>query len=190
MTTRDYEHISALMDEEIAAHKEREVAVSTLLDDADAQRAWYEYHLIRDCLQNHQTELGYDVSPALKARLTQEQSLHVSKRMPVPANQVFKGFAVAASIAAVMIAVWQVMPTDPTPAALTALDNVPIHTTAAPLMFSAGHESLKNQQTLPAQSIAPDSITVALDDPYLEAHQRAMTTDGLMRVSASFDGVQ
>ncbi|MDO5686142.1 MAG: sigma-E factor negative regulatory protein [Neisseria sp.] len=184
MHNLNHEKISALMDGETRARKECDGVIENLLNDRDLQRVWYEYHLIRDCLRHDQTRLGHDLAPSFRQRLQREGKLSLNRRLYLPANQAFKGFAIAASVAAVAVGVWQIMPQESAPASLSVMSQTATQEQTAAMFI---HDAAP---ILTAPYADESAVTVRLDDPYLQAHQRAMTTDGLMQVSASFDGVQ
>lgn len=110
---KDYEFVSAAMDDDDLS----EEALDKLLSDSEAQQRWHEYHLIRDCLQRMQSvarqENAAVAAEGVKAAVqtvaakpfgSTEHSLRPA------ANHAFKGFAVAASVLAVAVGVWQFWP--------------------------------------------------------------------------------
>lgn len=118
--TRKY--VSMLMDGDQISEK----MLDRLLSDDDAAEAWYEYHLLGDCLR-YKEGTGRDAdfmqSAAFTATLAEISEEHkqrheaeVAAAMPVVKeaqaanNSFFKSFAVAASVAAVAVAVWQFGP--------------------------------------------------------------------------------
>ena len=62
---QDFEYVSAAMDDDLS-----EEALARLLEDADAQQKWYEYHLIRDYLQHAKPVVGKDIKPVSKEAFT------------------------------------------------------------------------------------------------------------------------
>ena len=173
MENQKLEQISALMDEQLEG-KEQDVTLDRLLDDADAQRVWQEYHLIRDCLQNNQTKLGFDIKRSLFERLRQEAILYVPK--VAQKSGAWRGFAVAASVAAVTLAVWQVWPN-----MSQSNDSSLIATTVKTQTVAANtpQNSDNGATTLAVAGIPNEPVTV---NSYLRAHQEAMG-DGLMHAS-------
>lgn len=118
-TTREY--VSMLMD----GNQVSEEMLDRLLSDDAAAEAWYEYHLLGDCLR-YKAGTGRDAdfmqSAAFTATLAEISEEHkqrheaeVAAAMPAKEaqaanNSFFKTFAVAASVAAVAVAVWQFGP--------------------------------------------------------------------------------
>jgi sigma-E factor negative regulatory protein RseA len=97
--TKNNEHISALMDDEIDRH-----TLEQLINDAELQSTWTRYHLIGDCLRDtipervdlniaHQVSINLESEPTVLAPV-QKRGFNLK---PVA------GFAIAASVA--MIAV-------------------------------------------------------------------------------------
>ena len=82
-----------------------EEALARLLEDADAQQKWYEYHLIRDYLQHAKPVVGKDIKPVSKAAFTasladvaaENKNRRTAKpvRVEHASNRAFRGFAVA-----------------------------------------------------------------------------------------------
>lgn len=114
-----FEYISIAMDDDSLS----EEMLDKLMTDKEAAQKWYEYHLIGDCLRSRKEGMGKDFDFAQSSKFTAtlaEISLE-NKRLyeegqvrPVRAaassNHAFKGFAVAASVAAVAVSVWQLLP--------------------------------------------------------------------------------
>lgn len=171
MEKHKLEQISALMDEQLD-EKEQEMALDSLLSDIEAQKMWQEYHLIRDCLQNHQTKLGFDVKKSLIERLKQEAILFVPKVSSKGSH--WRGFAVAASVAAVTIAVWQAWPNMQNKDASLMATTVQMQNVAANDPQSSG-------SSVPTLAIATTNEPVHVNS-YLRAHQEAMG-DGLVHAS-------
>lgn len=123
---KNYEFVSAAMDGELS---DREF--ECLLKDGDMQKKWYEYHLIRDCIQYKQQTVGKDIEftadGAFLARLaavTEERKaacraadMQVSgsegAAAEVSSNHSFRWFSIAASVAAAAVIVWQMSATNP-----------------------------------------------------------------------------
>lgn len=114
-----YEYISIAMDDEDLSDE----MLDKLLADDEASQKWYEYHLISDCMK--QQAVGRDANfmqseifTAALAEISREhQANHaanaskLTNKQPKAANNhAFKGFAVAASLAAVAVSVWQFWP--------------------------------------------------------------------------------
>ena len=114
-----YEYISIAMDDEDLSDE----MLDKLLADDEASQKWYEYHLISDCMK--QQAVGRDANfmqsemfTAALAEISREhQANHaanaskLANKQPKAANNhAFKGFAVAASLAAVAVSVWQFWP--------------------------------------------------------------------------------
>lgn len=112
---KDYEFVSAAMDDNDLS----EEALDKLLSDSEAQQKWHEYHLIRDCLQRAKPAASQEnisvtgesakaaVQPAAAVQLDRSAG-HADR--PAANSHVFKGFAVAASVLAVAVGVWQFWP--------------------------------------------------------------------------------
>ncbi|WP_165088647.1 sigma-E factor negative regulatory protein [Neisseria yangbaofengii] len=110
-----FEYISIAMDDEDLSDE----MLDKLLTDDEAGQKWYEYHLISDCMK--QQAVGRDADfmqsemfTAALAEISREHAANASKltnKQPKAANNhAFKGFAVAASLAAVAVSVWQFWP--------------------------------------------------------------------------------
>ena len=114
-----YEYISIAMDDEDLSDE----MLDKLLADDEASQKWYGYHLISDCMK--QQAVGRDADfmqskmfTAALAEISREhQANHAANasklthKQPKAANNyAFKGFAVAASLAAVAVSVWQFWP--------------------------------------------------------------------------------
>lgn len=116
-----HEYISMLMDNDDVS----EEMLDRLLSDDAAAEAWYEYHLIGDCMC-YKAGTGRDAdfmqSAAFTATLAEISEEHKqrhkaevaaamsAKGVQAANNSFFKSFAVAASVAAVAVAVWQFGP--------------------------------------------------------------------------------
>lgn len=112
-----FEYISIAMDNEDLSE---EILDKLLADDA-AVRKWYEYHLISDCMKEQAVgrDAGFMQNAAFTAALAEisrgHQAAYAAKAAKSvseqkAANSAFKGFAVAASLAAVAVSVWQFWP--------------------------------------------------------------------------------
>lgn len=114
-----YEYISIAMDDEGLSDE----MLDKLLADDEASQKWYEYHLISDCMK--QQAVGRDADfmqsemfTAALAEISREHQANyvanasnlTSKQSKAASNHAFKGFAVAASLAAVAVSVWQFWP--------------------------------------------------------------------------------
>lgn len=172
MEKHKLEQISALMDEQLD-EKEQEMVLDSLLSDIEGQKMWQEYHLIRDCLQNHQTKLGFNVKKSLIKRLEQETILFVPKVSSKGSH--WRGFAVAASVAAVTIAIWQAWPN------MQSKDSALIATTVQTQNVAA-NDPQSNENSVPALAIAINSNEPVHVNSYLRAHQEVMG-DGLVHAS-------
>lgn len=103
----DYEFVSAAMDEDGLS----EEMLDKLLSDGEARQRWYEYHLIRDCMQSVKPVAAADAPFAAPQNLAKGGLENVGGASVRPAaNHAFKGFAVAASVLAVAVGVWQFWP--------------------------------------------------------------------------------
>ena len=116
-----HEYISMLMDNDDVS----EEMLDRLLSDDAAAEAWYEYHLIGDYMR-YKAGTGRDAdfmqSAAFTATLAEISEEHKqrhkaevaaamsAKGVQAANNSFFKSFAVAASVAAVAVAVWQFGP--------------------------------------------------------------------------------
>lgn len=109
---KDFEFVSAAMDDDNLS----EEALDKLLSDSDTQQKWYEYHLIRDYMQHAKSAVGKDIELTNeKILLTQSataegKQVFVARPVASASNHAFRGFAVAASILAVAVGVWQFWP--------------------------------------------------------------------------------
>ncbi|WP_416192617.1 RseA family anti-sigma factor [Neisseria sp. CCUG12390] len=112
-----FEYISIAMDNEDLSE---EMLDKLLADDAAVQK-WYEYHLISDCMKEQTVGRDADFmqsehfAAALAEISHEHQSAYAEKAAKSvseqkAANSAFKGFAVAASLAAVAVSVWQFWP--------------------------------------------------------------------------------
>ena len=116
-----HEYISMLMDNDDVS----EEMLDRLLSDDAAAEAWYEYHLIGDYMR-YKAGTGRDAdfmqSAAFTATLAEISEEHKqrhkaevaaamsAKGVQAANNSFFKSFAVAASVAAVAVSVWQFAP--------------------------------------------------------------------------------
>lgn len=112
---KDYEFVSAAMDDDDLS----EEALDKLLSDSEAQQKWHEYHLIRDCLQRAKPAVQKENIFVAQERITATVQTVAAKQLdcsegrairPAANNHAFKGFAVAASVLAVAVGVWQFWP--------------------------------------------------------------------------------
>ncbi len=111
-----FELVSSLMDNECS---EEEWGAAHF--DLDMQLKWDTYHLIRDCMQQSsaacaQERADFVFSESFKQRLSESVQDTVAEEkmvsaVPVAANNAFFAwFSVAASVAAVGVAMWQLWP--------------------------------------------------------------------------------
>lgn len=120
----DYEFVSAAMDDDGLSDE----MLDKLLSDDEARQKWYEYHMIRDCMQRGRKVVRSEKQfieiekerfsveerapagfTAVKQSGTPLQSAAVSEQRKA-SNSVFGTFAVAASVMAVAVGVWQFYP--------------------------------------------------------------------------------
>lgn len=114
-----YEYISIAMDDEDLSDE----MLDKLLAYDEASQKWYEYHLISDCMKKQAVGrdanfMQSEIFTAALAEISREhQANHaanaskLTNKQPKAANNhAFKGFAVAASLAAVAVSVWQFWP--------------------------------------------------------------------------------
>lgn len=116
-----FKYISIAMDDDCLS----EEILDKLLADKEASQKWYEYHLIGDCLRSRKEGMGKDFDFAQSSnfmatlaeislenkRLYEAGQIKPVKDLPVQAsNHAFKCFAIAASVAAVAVSVWQLLP--------------------------------------------------------------------------------
>lgn len=112
--SKDYEFVSAAMDDDDLSE---EMLDKLLSDDGAAQR-WREYHMIRDCLQSARIETSEAVEAGISVHTVETVQTATVRKFErseavyakPAANQAFKGFAVAASVLAVAVGVWQFWP--------------------------------------------------------------------------------
>lgn len=127
---KDYEFVSAAMDDDGLSDE----ALDKLLSDSGARQRWHEYHLIRDCLQCSKAAMyqenvfiaGENTKAAAQtagAGQLDPNAGHAQR--PAANNHAFKGFAVAASVLAVAVGVWQFWPQGNNGAAAVAEKAVP-----------------------------------------------------------------
>ena len=118
---RTREYVSMLMD----SNQINDEMLDRLLSEDAAAEAWYEYHLLGDCMR-YKAGAGRDAdfmqSAAFTATLAEISEEHkqryeaeVAAVLPVKDvqaanNSFFNYFAVAASVAAVAVAIWQFGP--------------------------------------------------------------------------------
>ncbi len=122
-----FELVSSLMDDE-CSEEEWDAAHF----DLDMQLKWDTYHLIRECMQKSnaactQDRADFVFSESFRQRLSETVQDAVSEEkvassVPVAANNTFFAwFSVAASVAAVGVAMWQLWPmSKPNQAVVTA----------------------------------------------------------------------
>lgn len=122
---KSYEFVSAVMDDDDLS----EEAIDKLLSDSEAQQKWHEYHIIRDCMQRVRKGTGKNIGAVVQERAmiasvqtTAAYSLdkNAGYSTKPAANHTFKGFAVAASVLAVAVGVWQFWPQSSGGAAVVA----------------------------------------------------------------------
>ena len=120
----DYEFVSAAMDDDGLSDE----MLDKLLSDDEARQKWYEYHMIRDCMQRGRKVVRSEKQfieiekerfsveerapagfTAVKQSGTPLQPAAVSEQRKA-SNSVFGTFAVAASVMAVAVGVWQFYP--------------------------------------------------------------------------------
>lgn len=118
---KDYEFVSAAMDDDSLSDE----MLDKLLSDDEARQKWREFHIIRDCMQRAQPSLETDAqfikeecSAAIKQLAAAKQQTQAQTTVQITgsqerrraANCMFGGFAVAASVLAVAVGVWQFFP--------------------------------------------------------------------------------
>ncbi|MBR6026182.1 MAG: sigma-E factor negative regulatory protein [Neisseriaceae bacterium] len=191
--TTKHEYISALMDGELLDKKECQQTIDELLQNEDAKKAWQEYHLIRDCLQNHQ---GRDLYKNIHVRLLQEKPLQqVCKKWQFAVNDNFyrKTAAIAAGLL-IVLGVWNLIPNSKNEPVINVQAVVsPVETTDQQLTnvsnINKDDDNLYSEHIYIRDDNLQDANMILLDNPYIQAHQKAMNTNGLMRVSASSEEV-
>ncbi len=187
-----HEYISALMDGELTDEKECQQTINELLENEDAKKTWQEYHLIRDCLQNHQER---DLYKNIHARLLQEKPLQRVYKWKFAINDNFyrKSAAVAAGLL-IVLGVWNLIPNNNTEPVMNA------QTVIAPVeqidnqltdvsTINKEDDNLYSERLYIKNDNVQDANMIVLDNPYLQAHQKAVNSNGLMRVSASSEEV-
>ncbi len=121
-----------------------EEALDKLLSDDNAAQIWCEFHIVRDGLGKQGVPaVDFTANADFRAELAKISAEHRQNSKSVqhvePAkvsNQAFRGFAVAASVAAVAVSVWQFWPkANPDEASSVATVEVPAETAqkAAPV---------------------------------------------------------
>lgn len=117
---KEFEFVSAAMDDELSEHD-----IERLLKDENAHAKWYQYHLIRDCMQ-YKRAVGKDIEyvsdevflSKLSAVTQERRSISSNvqngmKRTPAPveaSNHSFRWFSIAASVMAIGVISWQMLP--------------------------------------------------------------------------------
>ena len=183
-----FEYVSSLLDEACCSTESADL--SRLMQDEQAQQRWYEYHLIRDCLHNDHARLGMDLSAGFAAKWQAEAPLQAVEARPpqVASNQsVFKGFAVAASVLAVSVAVWQLWPVADVadvPAPMAATQQPAAVTQAAITPVAVPVKSLAQSPAV-VGAVYSGNLDEGLNNPYLQAHQQEVGNNALIRTSAS-----
>lgn len=118
---KKFELVSAAMDGELSDEE-----LDRLLQDEGVREKWYQYHLIRDCMQYSQQVVGKDIeftsqesflaklnaiTEERKAALVSEKNMHSEQPVVREAsNHSFRWFSVAASVLAVAVITWQMLP--------------------------------------------------------------------------------
>ena len=124
MADKDYEQLSAVMDDEQSLDDQ---LLSRLENDADTSAAWQRYHLIRTVMQDgHAGQVGDDMIARVHAQLADEPVVLAPRhrrhhQKPAWVRQVV-GMAIAAGVA--VVAVLAVQPED-------------VHTVPADVLASA-----------------------------------------------------
>lgn len=118
---KKFELVSAAMDGELSDEE-----LDRLLQDGDVQEKWYQYHLIRDYMQYSQQVVGKDIeftsqenflakldaiTEERKAALASEKNMYSEQPVVRQAsNHNFRWFSIAASVLAVAVITWQMLP--------------------------------------------------------------------------------
>lgn len=118
---KKFELVSAAMDGELSDEE-----LDRLLQDEGVREKWYQYHLIRDCMQYSQQVVGKDIeftsqesflaklnaiTEERKAALASEKNMHSEQPVVREAsNHSFRWFSIAASVLAVAVITWQMLP--------------------------------------------------------------------------------
>ncbi len=158
-----YEYVSALMDDELS-----EEGLAALLEDPEAQKKWHEYHMISDYMRHAKCSVGVDLSAGQRIALQEaiEQAVPAEKTVEVPPHtvansSVFRFFAVAASVCAVAVAVWQIAPqeSNPTEPAVAVEKNIaPVGTNQAIVPVSQG---VQGATSVGKDVVVPNSALVS-----------------------------
>ncbi|MGB4882131.1 MAG: sigma-E factor negative regulatory protein [Neisseria sp.] len=109
---KKYEYVSALMDDELS-----EADLALMLEDDEAQQKWREYHVIRDYMQHAKLVSSEEFEIEANAEQLEpvviqdkKADIRVIQANAAANSKVFRLFAVAASVCALAVAVWQVVP--------------------------------------------------------------------------------
>ncbi|QEY25982.1 sigma-E factor negative regulatory protein [Neisseria zalophi] len=115
---KDFEFVSAAMDDDDLSDE----MLDKLLSDSEAQKKWHEYHVIRDYMRYAKSvsDAGVNTNDMATEKnivvndIDNDKSQHIHKpeiiENKAAANQAFYGFAVAASVLAVAVGLWQFWP--------------------------------------------------------------------------------
>lgn len=172
--SKDFELVSALMDNEIDSNKEHFETLKKLLDSGEMQTRWYKYHLISDCLK-HQDEIGNDISGNLKEKLIKKPVLrHKFRRLFAANESSFSSIAASIAILALsFLVVWQAIDHN----SLKPQDN-----------FTNANSTNKTYKTVlyNSQDIDNKTETTELnetDTEYLKLHEAVFIDDSIKSIS-------
>ena len=109
---KKYEYVSALMDDELT-----EADLALMLEDDEAQQKLREYHVISDYMQHAKLVSSEEFEIEANAEQLEpvviqdkKADIRVIQANAAANSKVFRLFAVAASVCALAVAVWQVVP--------------------------------------------------------------------------------
>ncbi|MDO1510572.1 MULTISPECIES: sigma-E factor negative regulatory protein [unclassified Neisseria] len=164
---KDLEFVSAAMDDDSLS----EEALDKLLSDSDAQQKWYEYHLIRDYMQHAKSAVGKDIELTnerillTQSATTESKQVFVARPVASTSNHAFRGFAVAASVLAVAVGVWQFWPQMNTESGANVVEqSAPAKPTQAEIVSVGGNAVAKNNAVANAEAqgaVVPNAAKAA-----------------------------
>jgi sigma-E factor negative regulatory protein RseA len=172
MSKETREHISSLMDGEISREASR-FLVRRLGTDEELCATWARYHVVRDCLRDHDGGIAQgDLCSRVRKVLDEEDSVQMPRRS---ASRWFKpvaGAAIAASVA--LMAVMAVDPGE------SVGDIVPANVSGNTVA-----ESFNSPQGISASAVVSRTVSSQKMDSYLLRHYQA-TGAGNGRTFAGF----
>lgn len=168
------EQISACVDGEATSQE-----MDALVGDADAHQVWARYHLVRDVVQQELTDdVDLSFADRVAAAIEQEPTILAPRSNNVKKNiwQTAVGFAVAASVFAVVVGLWRPTSTAPTANEMATISSASINAIETPNEQQQRLEELLINHTeaasanglgamLPYARVVSDRIEIPVSEP-------------------------